>query len=100
MNWRMQYVIAFITMSIVMQDEDNSTCTIAHRMLREEYGVSKEEWKEFSRLMIQEGKIVTQRIAEITAKIAIVFIVGSTHLGAGFLRIVRVPFLAELVAGY
>ena len=39
-------------------------------MLREEYGVSKEEWKEFSRLMIQEGKIVTQRIAEITAKIA------------------------------
>ena len=70
MNWRMQYVIAFITMSIVMQDEDNSTCTIAHRMLREEYGVSKEEWKEFSRLMIQEGKIVTQRIAEITAKIA------------------------------
>ena len=66
MNWRMQYVIAFITMSIVMQDEDNSTCTIAHRMLREEYGVSKEEWKEFSRLMIQEGKIVTQTIAAVS----------------------------------
>ncbi len=70
MNWRMQYVIAFITMSIVMQGEDASVLVIAHKLLREEYGVSREEWKNFSRLVVQEGKIVNQRIAEIIAKIA------------------------------
>ena len=66
MNWRFQYVIAFITISNQLHGEE---AVRAHRMLREEYGVSREEWKEFSRMVVQEGKIATARIAEIIARL-------------------------------
>tara|TARA_B100000029_G_scaffold343920_1_gene336344 strand:- start:396 stop:626 length:231 start_codon:yes stop_codon:yes gene_type:complete len=66
MNWRLQYVIAFITISTQLEGEE---AVWAHKLLREEYGVSREEWVGFSRMVIQEGKIVTARIEEIIAQV-------------------------------
>ena len=64
MNWRLQYVIAFITISIALEGKEAER---AHKMLMEEYGVSKEEWKAFSRMVIQEGRIANARIVAILA---------------------------------
>ena len=35
---------------------------LAHRLLREEYGVSREEWSNFTKMVIEEGKIATARL--------------------------------------
>jgi len=66
MNWQLQYVIAFITISNQLEGEE---AVNAHRMLREEYGVSREEWKMLSRMVLREGKIAIARIAAVTDRL-------------------------------
>ena len=44
MNWQLQYVIAFITLSNQVHGEN---AVLAHRLLRAEYGVSSKEWSDF-----------------------------------------------------
>ncbi len=66
MNWKLQYVIAFMTISNNLEGEN---VVIAHRMLREEYGVTREEWRSLTREMIREGKIAVARIAAITDRL-------------------------------
>ena len=45
MNWQLQYVIAFITLSNQVHGEN---AVLAHRLLRAEYGVSRKEWSNFT----------------------------------------------------
>ena len=66
MNWKLQYVIAFITLSNHVHGEN---AVLAHRLLREEYGVSREEWSNFTKMVIEEGKIATARLLRILAKL-------------------------------
>ena len=66
MNWKLQYVIAFITLS---QQVHGENAVLAHRLLREEYGVSREEWSNFTKMVIEEGKIATARLLRILAKL-------------------------------
>jgi hypothetical protein len=65
MNWKLQYVIAFITLS---QQVHGENAVLAHRLLREEYGVSREEWSNFTKMVIEEGKIATARLLRILAR--------------------------------
>ena len=65
MNWKLQYVIAFITLSNQVHGEN---AVLAHRLLREEYGVSREEWSNFTKMVIEEGKIATARLLRILAR--------------------------------
>jgi|TARA_B100000959_G_C14842263_1_gene566559 hypothetical protein len=66
MNWKLQYVISFITLS---QQVHGENAVLAHRLLREEYGVSREEWSNFTKMVIEEGKIATARLLRILAKL-------------------------------
>ena len=66
MNWKLQYVIAFITLS---QQVHGENAVLAHRLLREEYGVSREEWSNFTKMVIEEGKIATARLLRILANL-------------------------------
>lgn len=66
MNWKLQYVIAFITLS---QQVHGENAVLAHRLLREEYGVSREEWSNFTKMVIEEGKIATARLLRILARL-------------------------------
>ena len=66
MNWKLQYVIAFITLSNQVHGEN---AVLAHRLLREEYGVSRGEWSNFTKMVIEEGKIATARLLRILAKL-------------------------------
>jgi hypothetical protein len=66
MNWKLQYVIAFITLS---QQVHGENAVLAHRLLREEYGVSREECSNFTKMVIEEGKIATARLLRILAKL-------------------------------
>ena len=65
MNWKLQYVIAFITLSNQVHGEN---AVLAHRLLREEYGVSRKEWSNFTKMVIEEGKIATARLLRILAR--------------------------------
>ena len=65
MNWKLQYVIAFITLS---QQVHGENAVLAHRLLREEYGVSRKEWSNFTKMVIEEGKIATARLLRILAR--------------------------------
>ena len=65
MNWKLQYVISFITLS---QQVHGENAVLAHRLLREEYGVSREEWSNFTKMVIEEGKIATARLLRILAR--------------------------------
>ena len=66
MNWKLQYVISFITLS---QQVHGENAVLAHRLLREEYGVSREEWSNFAKMVVKEGKIATARLLRIIAKL-------------------------------
>ena len=66
MNWKLQYVISFITLS---QQVHGENAVLAHRLLREEYGVSREEWSNFVKMVVAEGKIANARLLRILAKL-------------------------------
>ena len=66
MNWRIQYVIAFITLSNQVHGEN---AVLAHRLLRAEYGVSRKEWSNFAKMVVEEGKIANARLLRILAKL-------------------------------
>ena len=66
MNWQLQYVIAFITLSNQVHGEN---AVLAHRLLRAEYGVSRKEWSNFSKMVVEEGKIANARLLRILAKL-------------------------------
>ena len=64
MNWQLQYVIAFITLSNQVHGEN---AVLAHRLLRAEYGVSRKEWSNFTKMVVEEGKIANARLLRILA---------------------------------
>ena len=66
MNWRIQYVIAFITLSNQVHGEN---AVLAHRLLRAEYCVSSKEWSNFVKMVVAEGKIANARLLRILAKL-------------------------------
>jgi len=66
MNWQLQYVIAFITLSNQVHGEN---AVLAHRLLRAEYGVSRKEWSNFAKMVVEEGKIANARLLRIFAKL-------------------------------
>ena len=66
MNWKLQYVISFITLS---QQVHGENAVLAHRLLRAEYGVSREEWSNFAKMVVKEGKIANARLLGILAKL-------------------------------
>jgi len=66
MNWRIQYVIAFITLS---QQVHGENAVLAHRLLAAEYGVSRKEWSNFAKMVVEEGKIANARLLRILAKL-------------------------------
>ena len=66
MNWQLQYVIAFITLSNQVHGEN---AVLAHRLLRAEYGVSRKEWSNFVKMVVEEGKIANARLLRILAKL-------------------------------
>tara|TARA_B100000029_G_scaffold100950_1_gene91161 strand:- start:715 stop:945 length:231 start_codon:yes stop_codon:yes gene_type:complete len=66
MNWQLQYVIAFITLSNQVHGEN---AVLAHRLLRAEYGVSRKEWSNFAKMVVEEGKIANARLLRILAKL-------------------------------
>ena len=42
---------------------------LAHRLLRAEYGVSRKEWSNFVKMVVEEGKIANARLLRILAKL-------------------------------
>ena len=66
MTWQLQYVIAFITLSNQVHGEN---AVLAHRLLRAEYGVSRKEWSNFVKMVVEEGKIANARLLRILAKL-------------------------------
>jgi len=66
MNWQLQYVIAFITLSNQVHGEN---AVLAHRLLRAEYGVSRKEWSNFAKMVVEEGKIANARLLRILANL-------------------------------
>ena len=66
MNWQLQYVIAFITLSNQVHGEN---AVLAHRLLRAEYGVSRKEWRNYAKKVVEEGKIANARLLRILAKL-------------------------------
>ena len=66
MNWQLQYVFAFITLSNQVHGEN---AVLAHRLLRAEYGVSRKEWSNFAKMVVEEGKIANARLLRILANL-------------------------------
>ena len=69
MNWQLQYVIGFVMLSMMQQDSSEEIKTKSQELLRKEFGVSKEEWVEFTKQVVREGKILNARLLAITAQL-------------------------------
>ena len=69
MNWQLQYVIGFVMLSMMQQDSSEEIKIKSQELLRKEFGVSKEEWVEFTKQVVREGKILNARLLAITAQL-------------------------------
>ena len=69
MNWQLQYVIAFVMLSMMQQDSSEEIKTKSQELLRKEFGISKEEWAIFTKQVLREGKILNARLLAITAQL-------------------------------
>jgi hypothetical protein len=70
MNWQLQYVIAFVMLSMMQLDASKEIRTKGQELLRKEFGISKEEWVVFTKQVLREGKILNARLLAITAQLA------------------------------
>ena len=70
MNWQLQYVIAFVMLSMMQLDASKEIRTKGQELLRKEFGISKEEWVAFTNQVLREGKILNARLLAITAQLA------------------------------
>ena len=70
MNWQLQYVIAFVMLSMTTQDMSKELREKSQELLRKEFGISKEEWVVFTKQVLREGKILNARLLAITAQLA------------------------------
>lgn len=70
MNWQLQYVIAFVMLSMMQLDASKEIRTKGQELLRKEFGISKEEWVIFTKQVLREGKILHARLLAITAQLA------------------------------
>lgn len=69
MNWQLQYVIAFVMLSMTTQDMSKELREKSQELLRKEFGISKEEWVVFTKQVLREGKILNARLLAITAQL-------------------------------
>ena len=69
MNWQLQYVIGFVMLSTMYVDMSEEIKAKSQELLRKEFGVSKEEWVEFTKQVVREGKILNARLLAITAQL-------------------------------
>ena len=70
MNWQLQYVIAFVMLSMTTQDMSKELREKSQELLRKEFGISKEEWVAFTKQVLREGKILNARLLAITAQLS------------------------------